>query len=1370
MPEESFLQQFHNLAGPDEEVRCKAALAVRQALSTDGGDTDQDNLRYAVKRLVRGVQSSRQCARQGFSLALAEVLVAFPDELAGVLTLITQLTQLQSGLKANEQKERLLGRLFAYIAVRQSGCLCRPSKDSKVAKSSVAGMLKDLGTGLHEVYTSRSYLRGPAAELLTGLCHDLCEAGLAAELPALLQPWALDDAMRGSEDGGNMFAAGIIWKLRTSCIQPSNVAMPRKGLPDCITKDTFASQQVLEKYVRSLATELSSTPFSDELPFALAPFCHWWSQSLAGQNTSVPQSRTWRVFDEVLFPEKAGVSAQAHGFRALAEIMTGLCSVVGPAAGENHGEAQTQTESLIIGLFEHMPRGLGLLLRTLTWQRAQTHIAAVFAHDHIVRALGASKGMPSSSEAKLTKQGQTQSVFVLSDVARLSILAALQQHVAFGVLPNVFQKQWHQVLSAPLSPSGVHTRFSALMNGLRNAGVQKEKGHESVGGSAEQGAVNAKSFAAQLEHLTVHGRAPDEVILASLCFLFGMSYVVPNDDEHLGVRGFSLRSFCASIGLTITQTQVDLFIPVQLAGRASTSKERVQDQSVWRSKFWSTLSGLVRRPLPDLSEKLVAGGTQAHASNDKIGSDGSSIALVRTSAFHGCLNDGSLLVMRLHEWWDYLATGTPSSEEVGTPSKKARKKGSSGVVLSCSQVLDDSDVALRKRCIELCRSVLSASDHPLAPRQRNALCNLPLCIALFMVGVEDVESKLALREHLQELETALGKLVAASTNAQSKQNKSGKVQKAISEALTVVPRIAAELFVNGSGLVKEAARAAWRELGDFIPAETLSSLCASVRGGGDLDADDDNEDKNGDEDEDDDDDEADDPNAAAKTEQFERATAALKLQREAEKASHGANDDPAGSDDDIVLMDTDTMFQQLLGENEGKNSKSLLTSFADSGLDDADANGQKMSKRQKRLRQRQEDVLGKFRELELLEVFLTRFGDKKNIGVEILQELYSALAICCRRAARSAGAVQNPDEDSSKTKRKGKKVSRVDNTLRQLEATLAQRIAKVLQKALRHVSGPSAISKIAGWHDADDWAKFARTLFADSLTSKVASAGQRPIEVGSLLLYFFCAAHHAAAHGAANEAGWEVADEIALTALQDWSSKKDCERWCEGVLTVFAGRIPSVLLKLPWLEHIRSCSSRPFVQRAQVSFLANRLSQPLPKGPASEGTVQLAEGFAELCADLLESTLKDDAADAIMSASHKHKLRREGLKGLKAAMKTRTRRGETAAATDDIAKRMVKVATKVRDALPARRGEVYQLCLHVLRSLPQSNAGASTENKSSKEQRLRTSSDDDSQGAKRRRDQASTNENATAVKKTKVSGPKSGPQVAKGNKTAFKDM
>eukprot|EP00434_Breviolum_minutum_P030740 symbB.v1.2.027187.t1/scaffold2768.1/size73204/3 len=65
------------------------------------------------------VQSSRQFCRQGFALALAELLHVMPNQLSTVLQLLEKSAELQSGLRANEQKDRLLARTFVYGAIIQ---------------------------------------------------------------------------------------------------------------------------------------------------------------------------------------------------------------------------------------------------------------------------------------------------------------------------------------------------------------------------------------------------------------------------------------------------------------------------------------------------------------------------------------------------------------------------------------------------------------------------------------------------------------------------------------------------------------------------------------------------------------------------------------------------------------------------------------------------------------------------------------------------------------------------------------------------------------------------------------------------------------------------------------------------------------------------------------------------------------------------------------------------------------------------------------------------------------------------------------------------------------------------------------------------
>lgn len=63
--------------------------------------TLQDDLQYCVERLVRGLGSYRKGARQGFAVALTELLSSFPHVTAGeVLALVDRHLQPAGSSKA----------------------------------------------------------------------------------------------------------------------------------------------------------------------------------------------------------------------------------------------------------------------------------------------------------------------------------------------------------------------------------------------------------------------------------------------------------------------------------------------------------------------------------------------------------------------------------------------------------------------------------------------------------------------------------------------------------------------------------------------------------------------------------------------------------------------------------------------------------------------------------------------------------------------------------------------------------------------------------------------------------------------------------------------------------------------------------------------------------------------------------------------------------------------------------------------------------------------------------------------------------------------------------------------------------------------
>ncbi|KAF9364473.1 DNA-directed DNA polymerase [Mortierella sp. NVP85] len=82
---------------------------------------------YALKRLIRGLPSDREAARQGFSLALTELLIGLNFLTAKiVLELLLRFTEIKNFMKGKEERNHMFGRIFGFMSIIQSGLLTRP--------------------------------------------------------------------------------------------------------------------------------------------------------------------------------------------------------------------------------------------------------------------------------------------------------------------------------------------------------------------------------------------------------------------------------------------------------------------------------------------------------------------------------------------------------------------------------------------------------------------------------------------------------------------------------------------------------------------------------------------------------------------------------------------------------------------------------------------------------------------------------------------------------------------------------------------------------------------------------------------------------------------------------------------------------------------------------------------------------------------------------------------------------------------------------------------------------------------------------------------------------------------------------------------
>ncbi|CAH2222870.1 myb-binding 1A [Pelobates cultripes] len=117
-----FLDFFWDIAKPDQEIRLTATENLIQYLKSS---TKEDELKYTFKRLVEGLAATRELARPGFSLALAQVLQCFEDiPLSTVLEHILEKHNPEK-VKKKSVRNAAFGSFFGVLALFQSGRLIK---------------------------------------------------------------------------------------------------------------------------------------------------------------------------------------------------------------------------------------------------------------------------------------------------------------------------------------------------------------------------------------------------------------------------------------------------------------------------------------------------------------------------------------------------------------------------------------------------------------------------------------------------------------------------------------------------------------------------------------------------------------------------------------------------------------------------------------------------------------------------------------------------------------------------------------------------------------------------------------------------------------------------------------------------------------------------------------------------------------------------------------------------------------------------------------------------------------------------------------------------------------------------------------------
>ncbi|KAG4960604.1 hypothetical protein AAZX31_13G236600 [Glycine max] len=219
-----------------------------EAEKDDGLDNCAPSVRYAVRRLIRGVSSSRECARQGFALGLTILAGTVHNiNVASFLKLVVNLLEVTSSMKGQEAKDCLLGRLFAYGALARSGRLIQEWNMDKSTP-----YLREFISVLISLANKKRYLQEPAVSIILDLVEKL---PVEALMNHVLEAPGLKEWFEAAIEVGNPDALLLALKVREKISIDSSVF--GKLLPN-----PFSSSQLFSAdHLSSLSNCLKESTF-----------------------------------------------------------------------------------------------------------------------------------------------------------------------------------------------------------------------------------------------------------------------------------------------------------------------------------------------------------------------------------------------------------------------------------------------------------------------------------------------------------------------------------------------------------------------------------------------------------------------------------------------------------------------------------------------------------------------------------------------------------------------------------------------------------------------------------------------------------------------------------------------------------------------------------------------------------------------------------------------------------------------------------------------------------------------------------------------------------------------------------------------------
>lgn len=200
-----FLESFQGLANVNQADRVQALHTLLNHLKTVQSLAEESSaklgtlpadvslriccgdLTYAVNRLTKGLASSRAAARQGFALALTEVLRVFPN--VPIKDVVEQLITTTSNINnpsKSEMRDMALGRVIGTLAIVRSGRL----QSAPVSGSGrLAAKLMD---AVLPILAKRPWIGSAGSEAVSSLLECITLKEWNAHVAAVLEPFLQD--------------------------------------------------------------------------------------------------------------------------------------------------------------------------------------------------------------------------------------------------------------------------------------------------------------------------------------------------------------------------------------------------------------------------------------------------------------------------------------------------------------------------------------------------------------------------------------------------------------------------------------------------------------------------------------------------------------------------------------------------------------------------------------------------------------------------------------------------------------------------------------------------------------------------------------------------------------------------------------------------------------------------------------------------------------------------------------------------------------------------------------------------------------------------------------------------------------------------